>query len=250
MSASSACPGRDLRRPAAGRVSSQTTNAMIPSTSSVARITTHLDRIGRWTNAASKVARRGFGIIDGGPVGTSGGSGSATTWNGNRTCAPRRNGFSVRARSWACPVTPIGQVHDLRGDQEGQLLVRVGRRQLQLDRRVTPVGDLQEVLALPAAGRGDRGDLGLQAEDPADLQVALGDGRGVGVDDRLGPHGERERSRSGWCYRPAARTPPPRWPPAPDRPGPRRASPTPIPRRPRRAPRAGNPRRCCRDCAR
>ena len=42
-------------------------------------MTTHLDRIGRCTNAASKVARRGFGIIDGGPVGTSGGSGSATS---------------------------------------------------------------------------------------------------------------------------------------------------------------------------
>ena len=49
---------------------------MIPATNSDATMIVHLDRIGRCTNAASMVARRGFGIIDGGPVGTSGGSGS------------------------------------------------------------------------------------------------------------------------------------------------------------------------------
>ena len=45
--------------------------------------------------------------------------------------------------------------------------------------------------------RGDRGELGLQAEDPADLQVALRHRGRAGVDHGLGAHAEREGAASG-----------------------------------------------------
>src|SRR6476620_6236648 len=67
------------------RVTAYATRPATASVSTVAIATVSLDTIAHCTNAPSRVARRGFVINDGGPVGASSGSVSATTWNGNRT---------------------------------------------------------------------------------------------------------------------------------------------------------------------
>ena len=89
------------------------------------------------------------------------------------------------------------QIQRVRSDQERQPVVRVVRGDAQPDRGIAPVGDLQEVASAPPPAGRDRGDLGLQPEDPADLQIAFGQGRNGCVDDRFGSDGERERAAAG-----------------------------------------------------
>ncbi len=88
----------------------RTTAAATAATTSTAAITTHRDRIGRCTKAASRLTRLGSGIGDTGPVGVaSGGSGLPTTRNASRDWPPRRNGLRVRTSTAADPDFPIAR---------------------------------------------------------------------------------------------------------------------------------------------
>ena len=94
-------------------------------------------------------------------------------------------------------------VDHLGRDQEAQRLVGVLGRDPQPGRCVAPVADLERVPPAPAAGRGDRGELGLESRDRADVEVPLGDRTAAALDLRPHPHAERQASPRG--ARPARR---------------------------------------------